>query len=167
MRAELLGDAQADMIDATTNQSIANSLKGMVRELRTEDLYNTADTNTNIATQAQQYGQKLMLSQITNQFSKEMEADSEFQSKYKGDVMEWFSEKHPGEYADMLANINQEVTNYYKRNKINTGIIPSNKKGSKMRPTTDLLYMEEQKHVHKSIRDLNNNLVKMFLKMMS
>ena len=44
VRAELLGDAQADMIDATTNQSIANSLKGMVRELRTEDLYNTADT---------------------------------------------------------------------------------------------------------------------------
>jgi hypothetical protein len=57
---------------------------------------------------------------------------------------------------------------YYNRNKINTGILPASRKGSKMmRPTTDLMYMEEQKHTHKSIRDLNNNLVKMFLKMMS
>ena len=155
------------MIDATTTQSVANSLKGMVRELRTEDLYNTADKNAMISTQASQFGQGVMNAQVTNKYSAEANADPEFQSKYKGDLMEWFAEKHPGEYASMLENANKSTMEYYNKNKQNIGILPTHKKGSRIRPTTDLLYLEDQKHVHKSVRDLNNNLVKMFLKMMS
>lgn len=62
------------------------------------------------------------------------------------------------------------MTDYYNANSRNTRVLRNTtyaKKGAKFRPTSDAMLIENQKHTHKSIRDLNNNIVKMFLKMMS
>lgn len=169
-KAELLSDAQSNLIDATTNQSIANSIKGFTRELRQEDLYNTADKNTLIAQDAQNYGRSLLHADITNKYKAEIESEDvqkEIASKYDGDVVSWFADKHPGEFASMYANVGKQSQDYYAKNKHNIGILPLSKKGSKFRPTSDVMLIENQKYVNKSIRDLNSNLVKMFLKMMS
>lgn len=64
-----------------------------------------------------------------------------------------------------MSSYSKKVRDYYDNRKINTGIFA--KKGTKLRPTSDMMLIENQKHAHKSIRDLNSNLVKMFLKMMS
>ena len=155
------------MIDATTQQSIANSIAGMTRELRTEDMYNTAEANTLTSQQAAKYGQGIA-EKASAAYESEYSKDPDFSKVYGGDALAWLADKHPEEYTAIMSSANQEAQRYYARNKKNTGILPASKSGSKMmRPTTDLLYIERQKHVHKSIEDLNNNLVKMFLKMMS
>ena len=164
-KAELLGESQENMIDAGTLQSVTNSLMGGVRELRKEDLYRTADKNAQHAQNAQTQALAQMQASVGNKYKSEMERDPEFITKYNGDVMEWFAAKHPGEFADMQMNASTRARDIYNKTKINTGILA--KKGSKLRPTSDVMLIENQKHVHKSIRDLNNNLVKMFLKMMS
>lgn len=59
-KAELLGESQENMIDASTLQSVVNSLIGGVRDLRKEDLYMTADKNAQVAKDAQTYASDRM-----------------------------------------------------------------------------------------------------------
>jgi hypothetical protein len=164
-KAELLAESQENMIDATTLQSVTSSLMSGVRDLRKEDLYKTADANIYAAQKAQSDLIAEMQASVGRKYGAEIKRDPEFKTKYNGDVMEWFAAKHPGEFADMQMNASTRARDIYNKTKINTGILA--KKGAKLRPTSDVMLIENQKHVHKSIRDLNNNLVKMFLKMMS
>ena len=59
-KAELLAEAQENMIDAGTLQSVTNSLMGGIRDLRKEDLFATADKNAQVAKDAQTYASDRM-----------------------------------------------------------------------------------------------------------
>lgn len=172
-KPELEKIAKDELIDAGTLQSVANSLIGGVRDLHKEDLYMTADKNTQVAEDAQTYAKDRIWSVLSSKHATELNSPTvkaEINSKYSGDSLAWLADKYPGEYADAQRIAEKEMSNYYNNNAYNTGILGRKavaKRGAKLRPTSDVMLIENQKHVHKSIRDLNNNLVKMFLKMMS
>lgn len=67
-RAELQAESQKKLIDATTQQSIAQSTMGVFRDLRKEDLYNTAEKNTQVAQDAQAHAEKILKANITTKY---------------------------------------------------------------------------------------------------
>lgn len=75
------------MIDAETERSVTASLMGAVRDLRTEDLYRTAEKNSNAALDAQTQAADEIRADVGRKYKAQIENDPDYVSKYGGDEL--------------------------------------------------------------------------------
>lgn len=170
------GLAQMDMQDANKTNQQAQNVKNLIYQLRTDFATDEAERASALSSKRAIEAQNNMEAELLNTFKPQFDAlPKEVRDKYNDNAITWASSTQPYKVRDIknknLANFKISNFNEGRRHLwIGGPKIPEMKSGGAIKKNlsfSEQSYLDQQKAVNKAVNDLNNNIIKLFLKMMS